>query len=67
MIFCLFPGSIVFSMVYAEGLLIPLAAGCILALQRRRWVMAGALAGLATATAASGTCSHLGLRRVGRA
>jgi hypothetical protein len=30
--------------------MIPLAAGCILALQRRRWVLAGALAGLATAT-----------------
>lgn len=53
-IFCLFPGSIVFSMVYAEGLLIPLAAGCILALERRRWVLAGALAGLATATAPQG-------------
>ncbi len=48
--FCLFPGSVVFSMVYAEGLLIPLAAGCILALQRRRWLLAGVLAGLATAT-----------------
>ena len=53
-IFCVFPGSVVFSMVYAEGLLIPLAAGCILALARRRWVLAGALAGLATATAAQG-------------
>jgi Mannosyltransferase (PIG-V) len=53
-IFCLFPGSVVFSMVYAEGLLIPLAAGCILALQRRRWVLAGALAGMATATAPQG-------------
>ena len=50
-VFCFFPGSVVFSMVYAEGLLIPLAAGCILALQRRRWVSAGVLAGLATATA----------------
>jgi len=50
LIFCLFPGSVVFSMVYAEGLMIPLAAGCILALQRRRWVLAGVLAGLATAT-----------------
>ena len=50
LLFCLFPGSVVFSMVYAEGLMIPLAAGCILALQRRRWVLAGALAGLATAT-----------------
>ncbi len=53
-IFCVFPGSVVFSMVYAEGLLIPLAAGCILALERRRWVLAGALAGLATATAPQG-------------
>jgi Gpi18-like mannosyltransferase len=49
-LFCLFPGSIVFSMVYAEGIMIPLAAGCILALQRRRWLLAGVLAGLATAT-----------------
>ena len=50
LIFCLFPGSVVFSMVYAEGVMLPLAAGCILALQRRRWVLAGVLAGLATAT-----------------
>jgi hypothetical protein len=48
-LFCLFPGSVVFSMVYAEGLALPLAAGCILALQRRRWVLAGVLAGIATA------------------
>jgi hypothetical protein len=50
LLFCLFPGSVVFSMVYAEGIMIPLAVGCILALQRRRWVLAGVLAGLATAT-----------------
>ncbi|MGH2884197.1 MAG: hypothetical protein ACRDPA_16145, partial [Solirubrobacteraceae bacterium] len=49
LMFCFFPGSIVFSMYYAEGLLIPLAAGCILALQKRRWVLAGVLAGFATA------------------
>jgi Mannosyltransferase (PIG-V) len=49
-LFCLFPGSVVFSMVYAEGIALPLAAGCILALQRKRWLLAGALAGLATAT-----------------
>jgi Mannosyltransferase (PIG-V) len=49
LIFCLFPGSVVFSMVYAEGIMLPLAAGCLLALQRRRWVLAGGLAGLATA------------------
>ncbi|MBV9838039.1 MAG: hypothetical protein JO156_07970 [Solirubrobacterales bacterium] len=49
-LFCLFPGSVVFSMAYAEGLMLPLAAGCILALERRRWIIAGVLAGLATAT-----------------
>lgn len=48
-LFCLFPGSVVFSMDYSEGLLIPLAAGCILALQNRRWLLAGILAGLGTA------------------
>lgn len=48
-LFCLFPGSVVFSMSYAEGVAIPLAAGCILALQQRRWLLAGALAGIATA------------------
>jgi hypothetical protein len=48
-LFCLFPGSVVFSMVYAEGVALPLAAGCILALQRRRWLLAGVLAGIATA------------------
>jgi Gpi18-like mannosyltransferase len=50
LLFVLFPGSVVFSMVYAEGLLIPLAAACILALQRRRWLLAGVLAAMATAT-----------------
>jgi hypothetical protein len=48
-LFCLFPGSVVFSMDYSEGLALPLAAGCLLALQRRRFVLAGVLAGLATA------------------
>ena len=72
-LFCLFPGSIVFSMVYAEGIALPLAAGCILALQRRRWVLAGVLAGIATATTAQslvliGVCAlsaGLELRRRG--
>lgn len=54
LIFCLFPGSVVFSMVYAEGIMLPLAAGCLLALQRRRWLLAGVLAGLATATEPQG-------------
>jgi hypothetical protein len=48
-LFAVFPGSVVFSMVYAEGILIPLAVGTILALERRRWRTAGVLAGLATA------------------
>jgi Gpi18-like mannosyltransferase len=47
-LFCLFPGSVVFSMVYSEGVMIPLAIGCILALQQRRWVLAGILAACAT-------------------
>lgn len=48
-LFILFPGSVVFTMVYSEGLLLPLAAGCIYALERRRWLLAGVLAGLGTA------------------
>jgi len=48
-LFCFFPGSIVLSMVYSEGLMIALAAGCLLALERRRWILAGVLGGLATA------------------
>ncbi len=49
-LFCFFPGSVVFSLVYAEGIMIPLAAGCLLALQRRRWLLAGTLAAFATAS-----------------
>jgi hypothetical protein len=48
-IFCLFPGSIVFSMAYSECLTVPLALGCLLALRADRWWLAGLLAGLATA------------------
>ncbi len=47
--FCVFPGSIVFSMDYTEGLLLTLIAGCLLALEDRRWLLAGLLAGLSTA------------------
>ncbi len=49
--FCLFPGSIVFSMDYSEGIMLPLALGCLLALEHRRWLLAGLLAGAATAVA----------------
>jgi len=51
---CVFPGSVVFSMVYSEGLLLSLAAGCIYALQQRRWLLAGILAGLGTAVQPTG-------------
>ncbi len=49
-LFWLFPGSVVFSMVYAESIMLPLVIGCLLALARRRWGLAGLLAALATAT-----------------
>jgi Mannosyltransferase (PIG-V) len=48
-LFVLFPGSVVFSMAYSEGLLLPLVAGCLYALERRRWVLAGVLAAFGTA------------------
>ena len=50
LVFCLFPGSSVFSMVYSEGLTVPLVLGCLLALRTRRWALAGCLAGLAGVT-----------------
>ena len=48
------PGSVVLTFVYSEGLLIALAAGCLLALHRRFWWTAGLLAALATATRPNG-------------
>lgn len=48
-VWCLFPGTIVFSMGYSECLTVPLALGCLLALRRRHWWGAGVLVGLATA------------------
>ncbi len=48
-LFAFFPGTVVFSMVYSECLTVPLVAGCLLALRRRQWVLAGILAGLAGA------------------
>jgi hypothetical protein len=47
--FCFFPGTIVFSMVYTEGLTLALVAGALLCLEDRRWILAGLLAGAATA------------------
>lgn len=44
-----FPGSFVLTMIYAEGLTVLCASICILALFKRRWVIAGLAAGVATA------------------
>lgn len=49
LLFCFFPGTVVFSMVYTEGVLLVCIAGCLLAMQRRRWLLAGTLAALSTA------------------
>ncbi len=51
LLMALFPASFVFSLVYAEGMIITLSALSLLALLRRRWILAGVLAALATATA----------------
>jgi hypothetical protein len=51
---CFFPGAVVFSMLYAETLMLALVAGCLLCLHHRRWVTAGALAALAGATRFNG-------------
>ncbi len=50
LLFAFFPGSFVLSMVYAEATMLLLAGGCLLALVTRRWLVAGLLAGLATAS-----------------
>ena len=53
-LFCFFPGSVVFSIGYSESLMIALALGCLLALLQERWVLAGVAAALATATRPTG-------------
>lgn len=53
LVFC-FPGAFVLGIAYSESLLIPLVAGSLLALGARRWVVAGLLAGLATAVDGTG-------------
>lgn len=49
-LFAFFPGSFVLSMVYAEGTMLVLAAACLWALVDRRWLLAGTLAAVATAS-----------------
>jgi len=50
MLFCFFPGSIVFGLYYSEGLMLVLSIACLWALLRRKWLLAGITAALATAT-----------------
>lgn len=49
-----FPGSFVLSFAYSEALLLVLAAACLLALHHERWLVAGILAALGTATRPNG-------------
>ena len=48
-LFAVFPGAVVFSMVYSEGILLPLVAVCLWALERRKWWLAGICAAFGTA------------------
>jgi hypothetical protein len=49
-LFCFFPGAAILSFAYSEALMLALAIGCLYALLRERWITAGVLAALATAT-----------------
>jgi hypothetical protein len=50
----MFPGSFVLSFAYTEALLLVLAMGCLYCLMSERWVAAGLLAALGTATRPNG-------------
>lgn len=49
-----FPGSFVLSFAYSEALLLTLAAACLLAITRERWLWAGVFAAIGTATRPNG-------------
>jgi hypothetical protein len=50
----IFPGSFVLSFAYAEALMLVLAMACLWCLMKQRWIGAGLLAALATATRPNG-------------
>jgi hypothetical protein len=64
------PGAFVMAMIYSEGLLVTAVAACLVALRRRRWLLAGLSAALASATdplglaalAACGVAAFMALR-----
>ena len=49
-----FPGSIALTLVYSEGVMLIAAAGCLLALVERRWVLAGVFGAFASAARPNG-------------
>lgn len=49
-LFAFAPGSFVLSMLYAEGVMLALSAACLWALVERRWLLAGVLAAVGTAS-----------------
>lgn len=49
-LFCFSPGALVLSLTYSEALMLALTIGALLALLSHRWLLAGVLAGFATAT-----------------
>ncbi len=53
-LFSVFPGAFVLSFAYSEALFIVLAAGCLILLHDERWVLAGLVGALATATRPNG-------------
>jgi hypothetical protein len=53
-LFAVFPGSFVLSFAYSEATLIVLAAACLLLLMDERWLLAGVVGALATATRPNG-------------
>jgi hypothetical protein len=48
LLFCVFPGAMTFGMLYSEPLAIAIAAGSLLAMLDRRWVLAGLLGAAGT-------------------
>ena len=54
LVFCLFPGTIVFAWPYADALLVAFMCGTISLLLDKRWLAASGVAALATATRPSG-------------
>ena len=54
LLFALSPGSFVFSLIYAEGLLLVFIALGLLALLQRRWLLAGVLGAFASVTSPVG-------------